>query len=305
VRILQFPESYGLGNGLVDVRAHARELVLVIFELFPLIGERDWAEPGCAGLYDLSHIIDNFLGDWSGGRELRDLRRPIREGDGPQGRIHLERTGNAVRVIEGISPQYAAGLLSGLQHAELDIYCEDDTAKNILASALPNDVRSRVQITPIGSAAAVVRQLAARYREKNQRAACGLLDGDQALKKPEHVSVFLGAIETVKDRDKATEWIENRIAFLPGNARPERWLTEVIKDDVSENLAADFGVTKEVLTAFIEEAVSSTDHTEIYVMSQRLNLSTPIVESRLVRAAIRRSADEIADIVSFVKGFLG
>ena len=36
VRFLQFPESCGLGNGLVDVRAHARELVLVILELFPL-----------------------------------------------------------------------------------------------------------------------------------------------------------------------------------------------------------------------------------------------------------------------------
>jgi hypothetical protein len=91
VQILQFPESYGLGNGLVDVRAHARELVLVILELFPLIGERDWAERGCAGLDDLSHIIDN-LRDWSGGRELRDLRRPIREGDGARRayrRLHL------------------------------------------------------------------------------------------------------------------------------------------------------------------------------------------------------------------------
>jgi predicted ATPase len=223
----------------------------------------------------------------------------------PQGRIHLERTGNTVRVIEGISPQYAAGLLSGVKDAELDIYCEDDIAKNILASALPNDIRARVQITPIGSAAAVVRQLAARYKEKTQRAACGLLDGDQALRKLEHVSVFLGAIETIKDRDKATEWIENRIAFLPGNARPERWLTEIIKDDVSENLAADFGVTKEVLGGFVDEAISSTDHTEIYVMSQRLNLSMSVVESRLARAAIRRSADEIANIVSYVKGFLG
>jgi hypothetical protein len=92
VRVLQFPESYGLGNGLVDVRAHARELVLVILELFPLIGERDWAERGCAGLDDLSHIIDNLFRDWSGGRELRDLRRPIREGDGARRayrRLHL------------------------------------------------------------------------------------------------------------------------------------------------------------------------------------------------------------------------
>lgn len=222
----------------------------------------------------------------------------------PQGRIHLERIGNNVRVIEGISPQYAAGLLSGVKDAELDVYCEDDIAKNILASALPNEVRLRVQITPIGSAAAVVRQLAARYKEKGQKAACGLLDGDQALRKSEHVNVFLNAIETVKNRDQATEWIENRLAFLPGNTRPERWLIETIKDDVSDNLAADFGVAREVLSGFVEEALASTDHTEVYVMSQRLNLSQTAVESRLASAAIRRNDAEIATIVTYVKGFL-
>ena len=82
VRLLQFPEGYGLGDGLVNVRLHARELVLVIFKLFPRIGERDGAERGCAGLNDLRHIIDNLFGDWSGGSELRDLWCPIREGDG-------------------------------------------------------------------------------------------------------------------------------------------------------------------------------------------------------------------------------
>jgi predicted ATPase len=223
----------------------------------------------------------------------------------PQGRVHLERVGNDVRVIEGISPQYAAGLLSGVKDAELDVYCEDDVAKNILASVLPNDIRLRVQITPIGSAAAVVRQLAARYKERSKRAACGLLDGDQTLKKAEYVGVFLGAIETAKDRDDATEWIENRLAFLPGDTRPERWLLQTIRNDISENLTDDFGVAKEVLTGFVEEALSSTDHTELYVMSQRLNLASSAVESRLVRAAIRRSSNEIVTIVSYVRGFLG
>ena len=60
VRILQFPESYGLGNGLVDVRAHARELVLVILELFPRVGERDGSERGCASLNDLAHHRQPF-----------------------------------------------------------------------------------------------------------------------------------------------------------------------------------------------------------------------------------------------------
>src|SRR5207253_10706373 len=106
---------------------------------------------------------------------------------------HIEGVDKGTRVIEGISPQYAAGLLSGVKDAELDIYCEDEIAKNILAAALPNELRVRVQITPIGSAAAVIRQLAARYKETSKRAACGLLDGDQTLRKMEQINLFLNA----------------------------------------------------------------------------------------------------------------
>jgi predicted ATPase len=222
----------------------------------------------------------------------------------PEGRVHLERAGSSVRVIEGISPQYAAGLLSGVKDAELDIYCEDEVAKNIISSALTNDIRLRVQITAIGSAAAVVRQLAAHFKKKNERAACGVLDGDQTLRKAEHVNLFLNTIESVKDREKATEWIENRLTFLPGSARPERWLLDTIQNDLSDNLAADFGVTKDVLASFIQEALSATDHTEIYVMTQRLNLSASAVESRLVRGAIRRTPAEMSILTSFIAGFL-
>ena len=81
-------------------------------------------------------------------------------------------------------------------------------------------------------------------------------------------------------------------------------MIETIKDAVSDNLAADFGVAKEVLSGFVEEALASTDHTEVYVMSQRLNLSQAAVESRLARAAIHRNDAEIATIVTYVKGFL-
>ena len=222
----------------------------------------------------------------------------------PEGRLHLERVGNAVKVIEGISPQYASGLLSGVKDAELDVYCEDDVARNILASVLPNDIRLRVQITPIGSAAAVVRQLASRYKERSQRTACGLLDADQVLKKAELINVFLAAVETVKDRERATEWVGNRLAFLPGNQRPERWLLETVKNDISANLVTDFGTTKEELAGFIDDALSASDHTELHVMSQRLNLTPAAVESRLIRAAIRRSAAEVQALVAYISGFL-
>lgn len=83
----------------------------------------------------------------------------------PEARVHLEKQSTAVKVVPEISANYAAGLMSGVKQAELDVLCEDDIAQDILSLALPNDLRSRVRIIPIGSAAAVVRHLAARHKE--------------------------------------------------------------------------------------------------------------------------------------------
>jgi AAA domain, putative AbiEii toxin, Type IV TA system len=131
----------------------------------------------------------------------------------PEARIHLERMGNAVRVIPGISPEYAARLLSGIKQSELNIFCEDEFAQEIITLALPNELRSRVTVIPVGSAAAVIRLLATKFKEKAQCPSCGIVDGDQVQRKAEHVNVFLSTLENVKDRAAASDWIENRLTF--------------------------------------------------------------------------------------------
>ncbi len=222
----------------------------------------------------------------------------------PDARIHLERAGGSVRVIPGISPEYASGLLSGVKNAELDIYCEDDVAAAVIAPALRNDARLRVQITPIGSAAAVVRQLAARYKEKGAREACAFLDGDKHLKKTEHVNLFLKLLESAKDRASAAQWVENRLTFLPGDTRPERWLLMRISGDISEPLTSDLGVTAESLQSYLDEALAALDHTELDLLTERLNLPRQAIESRLVRAALRRSKQDVDNLAAFVGGLL-
>jgi predicted ATPase len=222
----------------------------------------------------------------------------------PEGRIHLERMGNTIRVIPKISPEYAAGLLSGIKQSELKVYCEDDFAHEVITLALPNELRSRVTVIPIGSAAAVVRVLAARFKEKSERASCGIIDGDQVQRKAEHVNVFISALENIKDRDASRDWIENRLTFLPSEARPETWVIKTVASDVSDNLADDFGVSKEELKSHIEAASGAKDHTEIHVLGTKLNLPASIIRTRLIRAALQKSPDDVSRIVEFVKRFL-
>jgi predicted ATPase len=219
----------------------------------------------------------------------------------PEARLHLERAGNLVRVIPAISPQYAAGLLSGIKQAELDIYCEDDFSQELITLALPNELRLRVNIIPIGSAAAVIRQLAAKFKDRPDRASCGILDADQSRRKADHVRVFLGALEKVKDPNAATDWIENRLTFLPGESRPESWVFSKVEKDVTKRLADDFGLSVGQLKSHLTEATAAQDHTGLHLLSTRLSLPDSTVKTRLIRAALRRGEDEASKLVDFTR----
>lgn len=222
----------------------------------------------------------------------------------PEARIHLERQAATVKVIPEISAQYAAGLMSGICQAELDVLCEDDIAKDILSLALPNELRSRVRVVPIGSAAAVVRHLAARYKEDSACAACGFLDGDKGLKKQEHVNLFLKTLEKVRDQQEATLWIENRLEFLPGNTWPERWVIQKHGCASFDKLPDEFGVTKEALTEYLEAAKLADKHNELYELSTKLSLPLNTIEGRFIKCALEDSAAEVEAICKFIRAFL-
>ena len=222
----------------------------------------------------------------------------------PEARLHLERSGNALRVIPAISPSYAAGLLSGVKQAELDIYCEDEFSQELITLCLPNEVRARINIVSIGSAAAVVRQLAAKFKDMPDRQSCGILDGDQSRRKSDHVEVFLNALEKVRDAAAAKDWIGNRLAFLPGDKRPEAWVFGKIAADVSDGLAADFGVSKDELGSDLADAIAAKDHAGLHLLSTKLNLTDATIRTRLIRGALRRSKDEAEASADFVRRFL-
>lgn len=142
----------------------------------------------------------------------------------PESRIFLERSGVETVIIPGISPAYATGKLSGRRNVELDILVEDEAAKLILETVLDKELRSRTNILPIGSAAAVMRHLAARYKEFRHEKekdkiveVCVFLDGDKSSKKIEQINLFIKALENPTEQQESKEWAEKRLLFLPGN----------------------------------------------------------------------------------------
>lgn len=222
----------------------------------------------------------------------------------PEGRLHLQKDGEVTKAIPEISAEYAAGLMSGLQSAELDIFCEDRIAQNILSLALPNDIRARVRIMPIGSAAAVVRHMAARFKENSSREVCGFLDGDKGLKKQEHVNLFIKTLEQVKDQSEATQWIENRLGFLPGDTWPEKWVLSKHQDNAFDKLPGELGVSTETLGALLEEASLVDKHRELQTLSEKLNLPRSTIEGRFIHCALEKSAAEVEKLIRFIRGFI-
>jgi predicted ATPase len=135
----------------------------------------------------------------------------------PEGRFYIESLPARTNVIPGISAEYAAGKLSGRNSGELDIFVEDYVATDILGSVLDQDIRERTNVIPIGSDEAVIKQMAARFKEKKKSECLAILDGDKKNKKEELVRHFLGHLENVPDKETTNEWIRSRLMFLPGN----------------------------------------------------------------------------------------
>jgi predicted ATPase len=221
----------------------------------------------------------------------------------PEARLHLEKEGDAVRVIPGISADYAAGLMSGIKHAELDIICEDDRAKNILALALSNEIRKRVEIIPIGSAAAVVRYMAFRLKDKKSEVCC-FLDGDKSAEKHKHIKIFVDALEQAKDKEQAKQWIESRLGFLPGTTSPEKWVISKHSKGAFKKLTKEFGVSVGNLDDCIEATQFVDGHNVFYELSKRLHQPVEMIETRFVQCAVGKSGSEVRKIVKHVQQFL-
>lgn len=231
----------------------------------------------------------------------------------PAGRIFLERQIDHTEVMVGVSAAYAMGKLAGNPHAELDIFVEDEVAQAILENTLANDLRARVNIMPIGSANALMQQLAARYKEQQNghaRDACVILDGDEQRLKSDRVKLFCDKLEAFKSqtaKETAESWASVRLAYLPGATWPEAWVLGQ-PHSVFAPLAAEYGLTEPALHHAIEQAQLAGKHNEFWSLTTQLNLAPEpylaAVRARFCRLAITAHPAEAQRLTAFVRRFL-
>ena len=221
----------------------------------------------------------------------------------PKGRIFLDKIGDKIQVLPGISPAFAAGKLSGKRNAELDIYVEDEVAEDIVNSVLANNIKDRVNVSPIGSAAAIIRQLAARYKDQDVKEACAIFDGDQRTKEKSLVKSFLNNLESSGSTEEE-DWVKERLTFLPGDTWPEKWILSNIDEADIQAMAEDYRVSKAELKDFVKAALRSGKHNEFYTLANKLNSQVEIVRDFFSKRAIRNSPTDEQRIQSFVENLL-
>jgi predicted ATPase len=222
----------------------------------------------------------------------------------PEGRIFLEDVGDESLVTSGISSLFASGKLSGRNNAELDIFVEDEVAQSIIEASINHELRIRTNIIPIGSAPAVMRQLAANYRLHNGRSACVILDGDQKSNINDLVKDFINTLEISTENKKrlAREWVNKRRGFLPGSDWPEKWLLSscLENQEAIEAMANEFDLPENEMTNILKDSIRAGKHKEFYTLGEYLHIDENYVQKRCSKIVMQVLPDEAQQIQDFI-----
>lgn len=222
----------------------------------------------------------------------------------PEGRFYLEACNEKTNIISHISPRYAMGKLSGGEKKELTVFVEDGVGESILRGLLSSEVLRRIRIISIGSDQAVLKQLAAAYRESNN-SCMAFCDGDKRLEYNKAITQVKKHLETRVGED-VDEWIQCRLKYLPGDVWPEKYSLETIEDStfIREELFELWKVEKDHDDEIIERALQSGKHNEFYYLAEQLNQDEEQVKMDVIRMVGKIIPEEVQSMENDIKVLL-
>ena len=222
----------------------------------------------------------------------------------PEGRKFIETYQNTTTITSGISSAYATGKLSGQGTEELTILVEDDVGKDIIREFLSVDLRHRVRIIPIGSDQAVLRQLAAHFREKDY-SCIAFLDGDkhrEVREAKESIKRFLEKRYNNLSEEEVDAWLASHLRYLPGETCPEKWLLNSITSPICSELSTLWGSGADT-ARIIEAAQGCNTHAEFHFIAEHIGIPVETIRTDIIRKIATAYSDSEA-IVSIIQNIL-
>lgn len=220
----------------------------------------------------------------------------------PEGRFFIESGDNSTVILNGVSSAYAMGRLNGGESKEIIVYTEDEIGKAIVEGSLPQDIRERIHIIPIGSDQAVLKQLSANYREKREDC-IAFLDGDKRIDDIKARKQIRNHLEGRVDSN-FEEWMNKRLLYLPGNEWPEKFLVTYAAKLATKELAERWQVSEEKLVQFLDMAIVAGKHNEIYDLASKLAQTKEITLSDVIRILTLKCHSEFAIIEDSIRSIL-
>lgn len=208
----------------------------------------------------------------------------------PEGRFFVDSSEEKTDIYTGVSSAYAMGRLNGGRSREVVVFTEDEVGATVVKSFLPQKIRERIKVVPIGSDQAILKQLAARYREQNDNC-IAFLDGDKRQNRNEEREQIKKHLEG-RVRPDYNEWIDKRLFYLPGKEWPEKYLVSLAENEVVMKLAELWQVDKNRLTEIMDEAIAAGKHNEFYVLQEKLGQSIDVIRNDVVREVSTKAREE-------------
>lgn len=224
----------------------------------------------------------------------------------PAGRKFIETYPNKTVITTGISAAYATGKLSGKGTKEITVLVEDQMGENIVQEFLPSALRRRVHIVPIGSDQAVLRQLAAHFRE-NDYSCIAILDGDKAKERRSAKEAVRRALEKRYNGWQENEidaWLDGHLRYFPGETCPEKWILSGVTPAICQELSVLWGTTEEDVAQIAEEACGCVTHTEFHFISGRIGLPEVRIRADIIRAIAGAYSQERKTITAPIQEML-
>lgn len=192
----------------------------------------------------------------------------------PEARCFIQNQNTRTIITPKVSVEYAFGKLAGQNTHELNVFVEDDVGEAIIRNIIPLSLRERLSIYVIGSDEAVLKQMAAHYREGRQNFIT-FLDGDKRLAHEQQIDRIKRHLETRinDDEERFHDIISQRLCYIPGETWPEiSIITFLLRTDVSDSLSSRWDISKEEIASYFEQALTAGKHNEFYHLAKLLSM---------------------------------
>ena len=220
----------------------------------------------------------------------------------PEGRFFVDSRENRTEIYTGISSAYAMGRLNGGQSREIVVFTEDEVGASVVESFLPQKIRERIRIIPIGSDQAVLKQLAARYRENGDNC-IAFLDGDKRENDETARKQVKKYLEGRVEKDFES-WLLKRLFYLPGDEWPEKYLVSLAENEALVELAGLWQIDRDALEGIFDEAIAAGKHNEFYTLQEKLVQKVDVIRNDVVREVSSKATQDFAELENAIRRLL-